>query len=102
MFDVAVDLRPGSPTYRRWTAAELSADNARASSSPRGSPTASSPWTAPPTSSTRSPEGYAAEAGVGYRWDDPAFGIAWPAADGERLTISDRDRSWPLVSDRRR
>ena len=36
MFDVAVDLRPNSPTYRRWTAAELSADNARALFIPPG------------------------------------------------------------------
>jgi dTDP-4-dehydrorhamnose 3,5-epimerase len=36
---------------------------------------------------------YTPEAARGVRWDDPAFGVAWPAA--ELRVISDRDRAWP-------
>jgi len=40
---------------------------------------------------------YAPESEMGIRWNDPAFGIKWPLTDG--LTISEKDKSWPLFSD---
>jgi dTDP-4-dehydrorhamnose 3,5-epimerase len=92
IFDVAVDLRPGSPAYRRWTAAELSADNARALLIPEG--VAHGFLTLEPDSDvlyqiapTFTP-GH--EAGV--RWDDPAFGVAWPARPA---LMSQRDATYP-------
>jgi len=102
MFDVAVDLRPGSPSYLRWTAAELSADNRRGLYVPEGCAHGFLTLADATEVSYQISAGYSADAGEGYRWDDPAFGIAWPEVDDDRLTISDRDRSWPLVSDRRR
>ena len=95
VLDVIVDLREDSPTYRRWDAVELSADNHRMFYMPEGIAHGyitlvddteayyhvSSPWV---------PE---AESGV--RWNDPAFGIEWPFAP---TVVSDRDAGWPLLS----
>jgi dTDP-4-dehydrorhamnose 3,5-epimerase len=92
MFDVAVDLRRGSPTYRRWAAAELSADNARALFIPEG--VAHGFLTLEPNTdvlyqvSPKFSPGH--EAGV--RWDDPAFAISWPGAPA---LISGRDATYP-------
>jgi dTDP-4-dehydrorhamnose 3,5-epimerase len=92
IYDVAVDLRRDSPTHRRWTATELSAENVRALLVPEG--VAHGFLTLEPDTDVLyqiSPEfrpGH--EAGV--RWDDPAFGIEWPARP---QLISPRDASWP-------
>lgn len=92
IFDVAVDLRPGSPTHRRWTACELGAENARALLIPEG--VAHGFLTLEPETdvlyqiSPRFEPGH--EAGV--RWDDPAFAIAWPAAPA---LLSARDATYP-------
>ena len=92
IFDVAVDLRPQSPTHRRWTAAELSAENGRALLIPEG--VAHGFLTLEPDSDVLyqiAPK-YAPGREAGVRWDDPAFGIEWPEAPE---VISPRDASWP-------
>lgn len=92
MFDVAVDLRPASPTYLKWTAAELSADNARALFIPEG--VAHGFLTLEPDTDVLyqiSPK-FAPGHEAGARWDDPAFAIAWPAAPA---LISERDATYP-------
>lgn len=92
IFDVAVDLRPDSPTRGRWTAAELSAENLAALLIPEG--VAHGFLTLEPDSdvlyqiSPRYEPGH--EAGV--RWDDPAFGIVWPQPPA---LISPRDAAYP-------
>lgn len=92
MFDVAIDLRPASETYLKWTGAELSTHNARALFIPEG--VAHGFLTLEPDTdvlyqiSPRFSPGH--EAGV--RWDDPAFAIAWPAAPA---LISERDATYP-------
>lgn len=92
MFDVAIDLRRDSPTYLKWTAAELSADNARALFIPEG--VAHGFLTLKPDTdvlyqiSPKFSPGH--EAGV--RWDDPAFAIVWPSAPA---LISERDATYP-------
>ena len=78
VFDVAVDLRPDSPTHRRWTATELSATNLRGVFIPEG--VAHGFLTLEPYTDVlyqiapAFTPGYAA----GVRWDDPAFAITWP------------------------
>jgi dTDP-4-dehydrorhamnose 3,5-epimerase len=92
MFDVAVDLRPGSPTFRRWVGEELSADNARALFVPEG--VAHGFLTLEPDTDVLyqiSPK-FAPGHEAGARWDDPAFGIAWPA---KPQLISERDATYP-------
>ncbi|NJD62431.1 MAG: dTDP-4-dehydrorhamnose 3,5-epimerase [Deltaproteobacteria bacterium] len=90
--DVIVDLRPESPTYRRWFAAELSAGNRRMLYIPErcahGYLTLADDAEIYYLASTR----YAPESARGVRYDDPAFGIEWP---GPITTISEKDAHWP-------
>lgn len=91
-FDVAVDLRPDSHTHRRWTAAELSADNLVALFIPQG--VAHGFLTLEPGTDVlyQIAPAYRPGHDAGVRWDDPAFGIAWPARP---QVISDRDATYP-------
>jgi dTDP-4-dehydrorhamnose 3,5-epimerase len=90
--DVIVDLRPGSPTYRRWHGIELTALNHRALYIPEG--VAHGFLTLQDASEVFYQMAHAFQPGsaAGVRWDDPAFAIAWP---GEVRVISDRDRAFP-------
>jgi len=91
IFDVAVDLRPDSPTHRRWTACELSAENARALLVPEG--VAHGFLTLEPDSDViyQITPSYRPGREAGVRWDDPAFAIAWPSAP---QLISARDGAY--------
>lgn len=91
IFDVAVDLRRDSPTHRRWTAAELSAENMRAVLIPEG--VAHGFLTLEPDSDVLYQIAPKFEPGheAGVRWDDPAFAIGWPATPA---VISDRDAGY--------
>lgn len=95
LYDVIIDLRPDSPTFRQWAAVELRAEPGK------------------PTRMVHVPEGFAhgfqtleddtevfyqmsefytPPAAKGFRWNDPAFAVDWP--EPVRV-ISDRDRSYP-------
>lgn len=91
IFDVAVDLRPDSATYRQWVGAELSEDNHTMFYVPRrfahGFITLTE--TSEVSYSASSPFHQAAASGA--RWDDPAFGIEWPL---EPTLMSQADQSW--------
>jgi dTDP-4-dehydrorhamnose 3,5-epimerase len=93
IFDVIVDLRPGSDTHRSWFGVELSADSGRALHVPSG--LAHGFQTLRDASEVLYMMGheYVPSAASGVRWDDPAFSIAWPQV-GERI-ISERDRAYP-------
>lgn len=92
LFDVIVDLRPDSPTHRLWFGAELSASNRTMMYVPRGCAhgfiTLQDDTEALYLVSQRHDPG----AERGLRFDDPAFGIAWPMAPS---VISDKDAAWP-------
>lgn len=94
IWDVAVDLRPDSATYRKWRAFELSGNGATALHLAAG--LAHGFITLEPDSEIHYLMGavFAPEAASGLRWDDPAIGIAWPAVPA---VISDRDRNYPLL-----
>jgi dTDP-4-dehydrorhamnose 3,5-epimerase len=93
LFDVVVDLRPESPTLRRWTAVELKQDGNLELWIPPGC--AHGFLTLADNTSVlyQMTTAYAPQAGAGYRWDDPAFSIEWPAKP--RL-ISPKDLALPL------
>ncbi|HXB16070.1 MAG TPA: dTDP-4-dehydrorhamnose 3,5-epimerase [Solirubrobacteraceae bacterium] len=95
IFDVALDLRAGSPTHGRWHAAELSAENGLAFYIPAG--LAHGFQTLADESEVHYVMGdpHVPEAARGVRWDDPAFGIEWPPAPPGGRVISERDRSYP-------
>ena len=92
LFDVAVDLRPGSPTRGRWVGAELRADTGVMLYIPEGC--AHGYLTLEPHTTVEYliSEFYHPESAAGARWDDPAFGIRWPA---QPLVMNERDRTWP-------
>lgn len=92
VFDVAVDLRPDSPTYRGWFGVELAADNNQSLFIPAGC--AHGFLTLEDDCEVFYLMGatYHAAAGGGVRYDDPAFAIDWPAAPA---VIGDRDRTYP-------
>ncbi len=89
--DVVVDLRPDSPTYRRWEGIELSAEGGRAVFIPEG--IAHGFLTLEPDTDVLYQIGPAYTPGHdrGVRWNDPAFAIAWPMAP---RVISDRDATY--------
>jgi dTDP-4-dehydrorhamnose 3,5-epimerase len=95
LFDVAVDIRPGSPTCGRWTAVELAAGDGRALFVPAGFAhgflTLADDTSVFYMMGTR----YRSELARGFRWDDPAVAIAWPVAP---LVVSDRDRALPPLA----
>lgn len=92
VFDVIVDLRPESPTHKRWMGVELTGANGRMLYVPEGC--AHGYFTREPATEllylTSRP--YAQQSAGGVRYDDPAFGILWPG--GVRV-ISQADRDWP-------
>lgn len=92
IFDVAVDMRPGSPTYAEWIGADLSAENGRALFVPGGC--AHGFQTVQPESEVFYLMGapYRADLARGVRWNDPAFGIGWPERS-PRLNM--RDAAYP-------
>jgi dTDP-4-dehydrorhamnose 3,5-epimerase len=95
VYDVVLDLRPDSPTFLRWSGAELTADTHRMVYVPRGC--AHGYLTlAPETELMYSTSAaYDPGAATGVRYDDPAFGIEWPAPI---TLVSAADRGWPLYS----
>lgn len=93
IFDVAVDLRPDSPTYCQWYGAELSANNLRQLLIPVGC--AHGFQTLAPASEVayQIAQYYEPSAGAGVRWDDPTFGIRWP--DCSQRIMHERDANYP-------
>lgn len=94
IWDVAVDLRRGSPSYGRHVAAELSAESWSQLLVPVGF--AHGFCTLEPDTEViyKVTSHYAPEHDRGLRWDDPALGIAWPVA-ADSVLLSDKDRALP-------
>jgi dTDP-4-dehydrorhamnose 3,5-epimerase len=96
IWDVAVDLRPQSRNYLRWTAAELTADNMRQLYIPQGFGHGFLSLTDNAVVGYLISTRYEPAAATGVRYDDPAIGIDWPA---EPAAISQKDKDWPLLTD---
>lgn len=95
IYDVLVDLRPGSPTYRRWMSAELTADNRRTLYVPKGVAHGFQTLTDDAEVLYQISEFHHPESARGVRWDDPAFGIEWP---DQAPILSGRDSGYPDFS----
>jgi dTDP-4-dehydrorhamnose 3,5-epimerase len=94
IFDVAVDLRAASGTYRRWYGIELSAANRRALYIPAGFAHGFMSLEDASEVLYMISTDYSAGHARGVRWDDPAFGIEWPFAPA---VISARDAAYALL-----
>lgn len=96
VWDVAVDLRRGSPTYLRWHAEQLTSDNATALLIPEGFAHGFQSLTDDVEMLYLHSAMYAAHSEGGLNASDPAIAVAWPLPIH---LMSDRDRAFPLVSD---
>ena len=92
IFDVVIDLRADSPTRNAWVAYELTAENRRMLYIPEGCAHGFLTLTDRTEVYYQISERYHPEAAAGVRWNDPAFGVAWPA---QPAVISARDASYP-------
>lgn len=92
LYDVIIDLRPGSPTYMQHFGIELTADNRRALFVPEEFAHGFQTLVEDTEASYLVGEYYTPAQERGYRYNDPAFGIKWP---GEVTVISPKDASWP-------
>lgn len=92
IYDVAVDLRTGSPTYGRWEAVTLTAQGGEQLFIPRGCAHGLCTLEANTEVAYKVDEYYEPECEQGLAWDDPMLGISWPVSP-EDAVLSDKDRS---------
>jgi len=92
IYDVIIDLRPGSTTYKRWDAVELTADNRRMLYVPEGCAHGYQTLTDNAEMYYLTSRFYVAEHARGVRYDDPSFHVEWPLPVAR---ISDGDLAWP-------
>jgi dTDP-4-dehydrorhamnose 3,5-epimerase len=95
VFDMAVDVRPGSPSRGRWVGVVLSADNGATLYIPSGFAHGFQTLTDGAQLLYHISEPHHPEAAQGVRWDDPDLAIAWPKT--EHRVISGRDQALPRL-----
>jgi dTDP-4-dehydrorhamnose 3,5-epimerase len=92
IYDVIIDLRPDSPTFKQWVSVELTAENRRALYVPEGFAHGFQTLEKDTEVFYQMSEFFHPAVARGVRWDDPAFGIKWLL---EEKFIAEKDRSWP-------
>ena len=113
VFDVAVDLRPGSETYGKWYGVELTEENRKQFLVPRGFAHGFLVLTETAEFCYKCDDFYHANDEGGLAWNDPAIGIEWPEvvgsydgtasaagytlADGTSLNLSEKDQKWQCL-----
>ena len=96
VWDVAVDIRRGSPTFGKWAAVVLNAENKRHFWIPEGFAHGFVVLSERAVFTYLCTAPYDAKADAGIRWDDPALAIDWPVSDPQ---LSDKDSRAPLLAD---
>jgi len=97
LYDVIIDLRPESPTFKQWVSLELTEENCRMLYIPKGFAHGFQTLVDETEIFYQMSAFYHPDSSRGVRWNDPAFGIQWP--ETERAILSDRDRVWPDYTD---
>ena len=113
VFDVAVDLRPGSKTYGKWYGVELTEENKKQFLIPKGFAHGFLVLSDSAEFCYKCDDFYHANDEGGLAWNDPAIGITWPGiigeykgsasaegytlADGTPLNLSEKDQNWPGI-----
>jgi len=95
VFDVIVDLRPDSRSFRQWFGAELTQDNQRMMYIPKGFAHGFQTLADECELFYQHSEYYTPGAASGLMWNDPGMSIDWPITEG--LIVSDQDRNWPAL-----
>ena len=101
VFDVAVDLRPGSPTFGQWEGVVLSAENHRQFFVPRGFAHGFYVMSETAVFCYKCDDVYHPGDEGGLMWNDPSIGVEWPIAAGVEPNLSDKDRAHPSFEQRR-
>lgn len=96
IFDVAVDIRKGSPTYGKWVGVELTDENCRMIYVPEGFAHAYCALTEECEVFYKTTGYYSPQHDRGIRWNDPDVNIKWPVADP---VLSSKDAAAPLLKD---
>jgi dTDP-4-dehydrorhamnose 3,5-epimerase len=96
IFDVVLDLRPASPTYRNWASFDLNGDTQESLYVPAGCAHGFQALTEPADTSYRIDRAHDPSQDVSIAFDDPEMGVPWPLP--VRL-VSERDRHAPLLAD---
>ena len=96
VFDVAVDIRIGSPTFGQWTGAVLSGENHRQLWIPPGFAHGFCVLSDTVYFAYKCTDIYVPSAESGIAWDDPDIGIVWPVKD---VVLSDKDKVYPRLKD---
>ena len=101
VFDVAVDLRPGSKTYGQWEGVVLSEENKKMFMIPKGFAHGFLVLSDEAEFTYKCDDVYNHEAEGGLAWDDPQIGIKWPMENlkPEDLITSDKDAKWPSLEE---
>lgn len=102
VFDVAVDIRPGSKTYGKWEGVILSAENKKMFYIPKGFAHGFLVLSDTAEFAYKCDDIYNPSAEAGIKWDDPEIGIVWPEIpeiQHEDYLTSEKDSSWPLISE---
>lgn len=108
VYDVVVDIRPGSETFGKWFGVELSEENHRQLYIKPGFAHGYLALTNKAVFAYKTTDYYHPEDEGGLLWNDPEIGIQWPGVeqgpdgslrlqDGTALTINERDRRWPTL-----
>lgn len=98
IFDVAVDVRKGSPTYGRWVGATLTAEGGEQLFVPVGFAHAFVTLEPNAEVAYKTSAPYAPECDAGLRWDDPEIGVEWPLPEGGPV-LSGKDRTQPRLAE---
>lgn len=98
VYDVAVDLREGSPTYGKWEGVILSAENHRQFFIPRGFAHGFYVLSDVAVFAYKCDDTYHPNDEGGIMWNDPAIGIEWPLLEDVPVTLSERDKHHPSFS----
>ena len=99
VFDVAVDLRPESPTYGQWVGVLLTAENHKQFFVPRGFAHGFLVLSETATFAYKCDEFYHPEDEGGLAWNDPTVGVAWPITPDMELLLSEKDTKWGGLSE---
>ncbi len=91
LYDVIIDLRPDSPTFRKWFGVKLTAENRKALYIPEGFAHGFQTLEDETEVLYQMSESYHPESARGLRYDDPAYGVDWPM---ETFIVASKDRSW--------
>jgi dTDP-4-dehydrorhamnose 3,5-epimerase len=95
IFDVAADIRAGSPTFGKWVGVVLDDDKKQALLIPAGFAHGFCVLSDVADVAYKATDFYAPSGERGVRWDDPLLGIRWPIEDP---ILSEKDRTYPLIS----